>query len=86
MIFCVRADGICAGCPLSVHVQYSILFFAKHKQKHFIRIIAIYTQSLFIIKNLISLQSRSTFAHEEDRNVLVVLWGHGLEVVLAVLC
>lgn len=86
--FCVRSDGICAGCLLSVHVQYSILFFAKdkRKRKHFIRIIAIYTQSLFIIKNLRNLQSRPTFAYEEDRNVLVVLWGCGVEVDLAVLC
>lgn len=53
----------------------SILFFGKekHKQKHFIRITAIYTQSLFIIKNLRNLQSGSTFAHEEERKVLVML-------------
>lgn len=88
MIFCVRADGICARCLLSVHVQHSILFFPKekHKQKHFIRITAIYAQSNFILKNLRNLQSRSTFAYEEERNVLGVLWGHSLEVDLAVLC
>lgn len=45
----------------------------KHEQKHFIRIIAIYKHSLFIIKNFWNLQSRSAFAHEEERNVLVVL-------------
>lgn len=52
----------------------SILFFGKekHKQKHFIRIIAIYALSLFIIKNLRNLQSGSTFVHEEERNVLVM--------------
>lgn len=57
-------------CAYAVHLFCSK---EKHKQKHFIRIIAIYTHSLFIIKNLRNLQSRSAFAHEEERNVLVVL-------------
>lgn len=76
MIFCVRADGICARCLLSVHVQYSILFFAKekHKQKHFIRIIAIYTQSLFIVKNLRNLQSRSASMKKKE----MCLWFLGI--------
>lgn len=80
MIVCVRADGICARCLLSVHVQYSILFFAKekHNQKHFIRIIAIYTQRLFIIKNLRNLQSRSASMKKKEM-CFCGAWGSGLE-------